>query len=112
VGTAVAGALLVGLLTSAVMSRLAVNPLLPIEIQSQVNLDSITFVSNEQLEAVIGRTTATPEQKAEALRVNTESRLQALKIGLLIMAGLACLAILPAGRLPNYRPGEIPDPDR
>jgi hypothetical protein len=27
------------------------------------------------------------------------------------MAGLALLAILPAGRLPNYRPGEIPDPD-
>jgi hypothetical protein len=24
------------------------------------------------------------------------------------MAGLALLAIIPAGRLPNYRPGEIP----
>jgi predicted MFS family arabinose efflux permease len=110
VGTAVAGALLVGLLSSAVMLRIAENPLLPAEIQSQVDLDSITFVSNDQLESVIARTTATPEQKAEALRVNTEARLQALKIGLLIMAGLAFLAILPAGRLPNYRPGEIPEP--
>jgi len=26
----------------------------------------------------------------------------------LIMAGLALLAIIPAGRLPTYRPGEIP----
>jgi MFS family permease len=112
VGTAVAGALLVGLLSSAVMRRVAENPLLPAEIQSQVDLDSITFVSNDRLESVIARTTATPEQKAEALRVNTEARLQALKIGLLIMAGLAFLAILPAGRLPNYRPGEIPDPER
>jgi MFS family permease len=109
VGTAVAGALLVGLLSSAVLRQLAANPTLPIEIQSQVNLDSITFVSNEQLESVIAGTTATSEQKAEALRINTESRLLALKIGLLVMAGLALLAMLPAGRLPNYRPGEIPE---
>jgi len=109
VGTAVAGALLVGLLSSAVMRQLAENPTLPIEIQSQLDLDSITFVSNEQLETIIAGTTATAEQKVEALRVNTESRLLALKIGFLVMAGLALLAILPAGRLPNYRPGEIPE---
>jgi len=109
VGTAVAGALLVGLLSSAVMRQLAENPTLPIEIQSQVNLDSITFLSNDQLRSVLAATTATPEQKVEALRVNTESRLLALKIGFLIMAGLALLAILPSGGLPNYRPGEIPE---
>ncbi|MFI0843379.1 MFS transporter [Mesorhizobium sp. IMUNJ 23232] len=110
VGTAVAGALLVGLLSSAVMRQLTENPTLPIDIQSQVDLDSVTFVSNERLEAVIAATTATPEQKAEAIRINTEARLLALKIGLLVMAGLALLAILPAGRLPAYRPGEIPEP--
>ena len=108
-GTAVAGALLVGLLSSAVMRQLAQNPTLPIEIQSQVNLDSITFVSNDHLKEVIDATTATSEQKVEAIRVNTESRLLALKIGLLIMAALAMLAILPSSRLPNYRPGEIPE---
>jgi len=110
VGTAVAGALLVGLLSSAVTRQLAQNPTLPIEIQSQVNLDSITFVSNDQLATIIAATSATPEQKAEALRINTDARLQALRIGFLIMAGLALIAILPAGRLPSYRPGEIPEP--
>jgi ABC-type transport system involved in multi-copper enzyme maturation permease subunit len=109
VGTAVAGALLVGLLSAAVMGQLAGNPTLPIEIQSEVNLDSITFVSNDRLQSVIAATSATPEQKAEALRINTESRLLALKIGLLVMAGLALLTILPASRLPHYRPGEIPE---
>jgi predicted MFS family arabinose efflux permease len=109
VGTAVAGALLVGLLSASVMRQLAENPTLPIEIQSQVNLDSITFVSNDHLASVIANTDASPEQKVEAVRVNTESRLLALKIGFLIMAGLALLAILPAGRLPGYRPGEIPE---
>ncbi len=92
------------------MRQLAQNPTLPIEIQTEVNLDSITFVSNDQLESVINATSASPEQKAEALRINTESRLLALKIGFLIMAGLALVSILPASRLPNYRPGEIPEP--
>lgn len=108
VGTAVAGALLVGLLSSAVLRQLAQNPTLPIEIQSEVNLDNITFVSNDHLKEVIARTSATPEQKAEALRINTDSRLLALKIGFCIMAGLALLTMLPASRLPGYRPGEIP----
>jgi hypothetical protein len=44
----------------------------------------------------------------EAVRVNSESRLLALKIGLLLMAAVALLTIVPAGGLPNYRPGEIP----
>lgn len=110
VGTAVAGALLVGLLSAAILSRIAANPMLPPEVQSQVDLDSINFVSNDRLQGVMEGTSATPEQVAEAVRVNTEARLRALKIGLLIMAALALLAIIPAGRLPNYIPGEVPDP--
>ena len=108
VGTAVAGALVVGLLSAGILRSLADNPLLPPEIQSQVDLDNINFVSNDRLQTVLAGTTATPEQKAEALRVNTDSRLHALKIGLLIMAGLALITIIPAGRLPNYLPGEVP----
>lgn len=108
VGTAVAGALLVGLLSATVLRAVAGNPVLTPELQSQVDLDSINFVSNDRLQTVLAGTTATPEQKAEALRVNTDSRLRALKIGLLIMAGLALITIIPAGRLPNYLPGEIP----
>jgi MFS family permease len=110
VGTALAGALMVGLLSAAVMTRLADNPVLPPEMQQQVDLDNITFVSNDQFETIIANTDASDEQKAEAIRVNTEARLSALKIGLLIMSGLAILTIIPAGRLPQYRPGEIPPP--
>lgn len=109
VGTAVAGALLVGLLSANVMRSIADNPRLPAEVQSQIDLDSINFVSNEQLRTIMARATAAPEVVQEAVRVNTEARLRALKIGLLIMAFVALLAIVPAGRLPNYKPEEIPD---
>jgi predicted MFS family arabinose efflux permease len=108
VGTAVAGALLVALLSAGVLRAIADNPQLPPEIRSQVDLDSINFISNDRLQAVMERTTATPAQIAEAIRVNTDARLNALKIGLLIMAGLALVSIIPASRLPDYRPGEIP----
>lgn len=111
VGTAVAGALLVGLLSAIVLGRVAANPELTPELQAQVNLDNINFISNDQLGTALAGTTATPAQVEEAVRVNTEARLRALKIGLLIMAGLALLSIIPAGRLPNYVPGEIPNPD-
>ena len=110
VGTAVVGALLVGLLSAAVFANLAANPKFSPEIQSQLNLDNINFISNDRLRTVMEGTTATPAQVEEAVRVNAEARLRALKIGLLIMAGLALLTILPAGRLPNYIPGEVPDP--
>jgi len=108
VGTAVVGALLVGLLSATILRGIAENPLLPPEIQSQIDLDSINFVSNDRLLGIMQRTTATPEQVSEAVRVNTDARLSALRLGLLLMAGLALLAIIPAGRLPGYRPGEIP----
>ena len=108
VGTAVAGALLVGLLSAIALGGIAASTKLTPELQAQVDLDNINFISNDRLQTVLANTTATPAQVAEAVRVNTEARLRALKIGLLIMAGLAFLAIIPAGRLPNYRPGEIP----
>jgi len=108
VGTAVAGALMVGLLSSIALSGIAASPKLTPELQAQVDLNSINFVSNERLHTVLAGTNASPAQVAEAVRVNSEARLRALKIGLLLMAGLALLAIIPAGRLPNYQPGEIP----
>jgi hypothetical protein len=108
VGTAVVGALLVGLLSTIMLGSIAASPKLTPELQAQVDLNNINFISNDRLQTVLAATTASPAQVAEAVRVNTESRLRALKIGLLIMAGLAFLSIVPAGRLPNYLPGEIP----
>ncbi|MFG1360594.1 MFS transporter [Xanthobacter pseudotagetidis] len=111
VGTAVAGALLVTLLSTIVLGRVAATPALTPEVQAMVNLDSINFISNDRLKTTLETAGATAEQVTAAVAVNTESRLRALKIGLLLMAGIALLSIIPAGRLPDYKPGEIPDPD-
>ena len=102
VGTAIAGALLVGLLSASVKRDLADNPIIPPELKTQVDLDNVTFVSNDRLLAVLQRTTATPQQVDEAVRINTEARLRSLRICLFALTGLALLAIFPAGGLPGY----------
>ncbi|MEV7691777.1 MFS transporter [Microbacterium sp. NPDC089189] len=109
VGTAVAGALLVGILSANITAALAADPELPDELVSQVDLDSVTFVSNDRLGAVLAATDATPAQVDAAVALNEDARLRALKIGLLVLAGVSALAIVPATRLPGYRAGEVPE---
>ena len=110
VGTAVAGALLVSLLGISVGRAVVEHPELPPSLVAQVNMDEVNFVSNDDLRSVLEGTDATPEQVDAAVTVNEESRLSTLKLGLLVLAGVSALAILPASRLPRYKPEEIPDP--
>jgi len=111
VGTAVAGALLVGILSANVMTALADHAELPPELVAQVDLDSTNFVSNARLEEILAETDATSTQVDAAVALNEDARLSALRIGLLILAGLSAIAILPASRLPNYRPQDINLPE-
>jgi MFS family permease len=109
VGTAVAGALLVGILSANVAAALATTVDLPPSVVSQVDLDSVNFVSNDRLRDVLSGTDATPEQVDSAIALNEDARLRALKIGLIALAGVSALAIIPASRLPRYRAGEVPE---
>jgi len=108
VGTALMGALVVGVLSAGIMTSLTTNPVITEELKGQVNLDRINFLSNDRLEERLRSTTATPEQITEAMRINEEARLRALKIAFFALASISLLAIFPSYRLPNYQPGEVP----
>lgn len=110
VGTAIAGALLVGLLSATVVQSVAENVKIPDALVAQVDLDQVNFVSNDDLRETLSRTDATPAQVDAAVEINTDARLDALHTGLLILAAVSALAIIPARRLPGYRADEIPDP--
>lgn len=110
VGTAVAGALLVGILSWGIAQAVMANTYLPPELTEEVSLENANFVSNDQLRELLAGTDATQSQTDEFVRINEEARLSALRAGLLVLAGISALAIVPAARLPRYRPGEIPDP--
>jgi len=110
IGTAMAGAILVALLSVGVTRAVTEHPTLPDSVATQAGLDSLDFVSNEELEQVL-RDAGIPEgQIAETVATVADARLGALRSGLLVLAGISGLAIVPAARLPRYRPHEIPDP--
>jgi len=108
IGTALAGALAVGILSFNVQRSVVDHPALPPELIAQVDLDRANFLSNAQLAEVMTRTTATPDQIAEAMRINVDSRRRALKLSFLLLGGIALLVIVPVGRLPGYVRGGGP----
>ncbi len=109
-GTAFASVLAVSLLSIIMVSNLAESPIITEQvIDEQLSLDSIDFVTNEDLDEFLeSETDLTPQQEAEITDINVLSRLRALKISFLVLAGIAVLAIVPAGGLPDYLPAEIP----
>lgn len=110
VGTAMAGALLVTILGITVGQAVVNNVALPPSLVAQVDLNNANFVSNDNLREILSRTDATDSQIEAAVDINIEARLNALKTGLMILAALSAIAIIPASRLPKYVPHEIPDP--
>jgi len=112
VGTAITGALVVGVLSASVMRSLTDNPIVNTELTQQADLDSINFLSNDRLAERLKSTTATPEQVDEVMRINVEARLRALRIAFFLLGSVALLAIFPSNRLPDYRPGEVPAKQR
>ena len=91
-----------------IIGQLNQNPVITAELKNEVNLTNLNFMSDAQLKEWLGSTSATSEQLDEALRINAEARIRAVKIGFLCLSGLALLALLPCRWLPDYRPGEIP----
>ncbi len=108
VGTAIMGAVVVGVLSAGIMTSVTANPIITEELKGQFDLTNINFLSNDRLAERLYETTATPEQAAEAIRINEEARLRALKIAFFLLGSVSLLLIFPCGRLPDYRPGEVP----
>jgi hypothetical protein len=107
-GIAVASALAVGLLTSGAYAAANDSKVFTPEIVQQINFDNVNFFTNAQLETLLTeRTDATPEQIAVAVDEFTQSRLDALKITLLVLGGLAALAIVPARRMPGFQEEDL-----
>ena len=108
VGTAIAGALVVGILSVNIQRAVVDHPELPPSLVAQVDMDNVTFVSNDRLADAMARTSATPEQVKAAVQVNADARLRALKLTFLMLSLIALLMIVPVRMLPAFRRGELP----
>jgi hypothetical protein len=97
VGTALASALVVGVLGTSVHRELVHNPAIPNELKMEVNLDNVSFITNDQLRRTLARTSATPEQVDEAVRIITDARLVSLKVSFSPSLAWLCWRSFPPG---------------
>ncbi len=105
-GAAFSSVVAVGLLSLFIVSAFNQSNL-PEILRYEINFDKIDFVTNDQLKAVLGQTSATPAEVDEAVLINAAARLRALKATFLILAVLSLLSIIPSLRLPGYVPEEL-----
>jgi hypothetical protein len=103
IGTSLASALVIGLLASGVHRELLTHPLIAEELRSQVDLDRMAFVSNDRLKTVLRSRGASQTHLDEAVRINTEARLHALKVCFFVLSGLALIGVIPSASLPPYK---------
>ncbi len=108
-GTALASVMAVSLLSMFIVQSLAASPVITDKIvEERLYLDSIDFVSDDELDEFLEEADLTPQQEAEVVAINIDARTRALKISFLVLAGLSLLAVIPAAGLPNYIPEELP----
>jgi hypothetical protein len=106
IGTSLASALVIGLLASGVHRELRTHPIVADQLRSQVDLDRMSFVSNDRLTSVLGGRGVSQTHLDEAVRINTEARLHSLKVCFFVLSGLALIALFPSASLPPYeKPG-------
>jgi MFS family permease len=109
-GTAFAAVISVTVLSLLVVNSLIKSPVITDTIiEEQLYLDNIDFISNDDLDEILEEELdLTPAQENEIVDINIDARLRALKITFIILASISLLAIVPAGNLPDYKPGEVP----
>jgi MFS family permease len=113
IGTALAGAVLISVLTTTFLGTLANDPAVPKEMssQAQVQLSSgIPFVSDADLSATLEKAGVGPSTSQAIVDDNATSRINGLRASLAVLAFLALLGLVMTRRLPNGRPG-APTPD-
>ncbi|WP_327674045.1 MFS transporter [Kitasatospora sp. NBC_00458] len=108
IGTALAGSILIGALTSSFLAHVEGNPAFPDEVQSQavVKLESgVPFLSDAQLTEALDTAGADSEATQAALDANAAARLDGLRAALAVLALTALLALFFTRRIPATQPG-------
>jgi MFS family permease len=107
VGIAVGTAIAVSLLGVIVARDAVASPAFSPEIMEQVNFDNTNFITSDQLAGVLEERGATAEEIDAAVEIYEDARLRALRTTLMFLALLALLALVPAGKMPDFREPDL-----
>ena len=114
-GTALAGSILVAVLTASFLTHIETNNAVPQSVKEKVNTElsaGIPFMSDKQLEAATKEAGANSETTKAALHANAEARLDGLRAALTVLILIAAVALFFVGRTPTRQPGSEPAPAR
>ncbi len=104
IGTALAGAILISVLTTTFLGSVADNPAIPKEMSSQAQVElsaGIPFVSDADLEATLEKANVPPQTAQAIADANASSRINGLRAALAVLALIALAALALTGRLPT-----------
>jgi hypothetical protein len=111
VGTALAGSILIAGLTASFLQGIEENPAVPdaVEAQADVKLaGGVPFISDADLQAALDQAGVSEETATAVSEVNQQARLDGLRAALVVLAGVALLALFAARRIPTEQPGSAP----
>jgi len=110
-GTALAGSLLVAVLTASFLTHIEMNNAVPQSVKDRANTElsaGIPFMSDKQLQAATREAGASNEVTQAALDANAQARLDGLRAGLTVLILIAAVALFFVGRMPTRQPGSEP----
>ncbi len=109
-GTALVGAILLSYLATAFVNQVTADETIDDAIKGAVSTElqaGLPFVTTAEVEAVLADSSV-PSDQQDALIINyEEAQLEGLRVAILVVSGLALLALLGTGNLPS-RKGDSP----
>jgi MFS family permease len=111
IGTALAGSILIAFLTSSFLSGISQNPEVPDSVKTQANVElagGVPFISDADLQGALNQAGVSKATSTAVLEANQQARLDGLRAALVVLAGVALLALFAARRIPTQQPGSAP----
>jgi len=111
IGTALAGAVLIAVLTSSFLTGVQNNPDVPknVAAQAQVELSGgIPFLSDKDLQAALDEANVPPKTADAIVAENADARIAGLRSSLSVLAIIALIALFTTRRIPARQPSAAP----
>jgi Na+/melibiose symporter-like transporter len=112
-GTALAGAILIGSLSTAFATNIAQSSAIPEQVKSDAKVQlagGVPFISDSDLEAALDKANVAPSVSASATSAYKDARIVGLRNSLALLAGLAILALFFTQSIPVTQPGSRAPP--
>lgn len=111
-GTALAGSVMIGVLTASVITGIQSNPDVPQQVKDQAGVEmasGVPFLSDTQLEQALAEAGVDQATASAVVAVNSQARVEGLDAALGVLAIIAVGALFFTGGIPRRQPGDPGD---